>query len=191
MIIDHRASGRSEGSIISFGINEKRDCISWIEHAISRFGSDVKLIITGISMGAATVMMAAGEELPKNVVCVLADCGYSSAREIIKKVIAEMKLPADAVYPFVRIGARLFGHFSLEETSPMEAVKRTSIPIIFIHGDTDAFVPYDMSVRLYNACSSEHKRMVTINDAGHGLAYPVDRAGYLDALRDFQKECGF
>ena len=191
LIIDHRASGRSEGSVITFGINEKRDCLSWIEYAISKFGSDVKLVITGISMGAATVMMAAGEKLPENVVCVLADCGYSSAREIIKKVITDMKLPANIIYPFVRLGARLYGRFALEETSPMEAVKKSSIPIIFIHGDTDDFVPHDMSIRLYEACASEHKKLVTVNGAGHGLAFPVDKEGYLNALREFQSECGF
>ena len=191
LIIDHRASGTSDGRVISFGINEKRDCLAWIDHAIKRFGADTKLIITGISMGAATVMMAAGEKLPDNVVCVLADCGYSSAREIIKKVIKDMKLPPDIIYPFVRLGARMFGHFSLEETSPIEAVKKSSIPIIFIHGDTDDFVPCEMSERLYEICSSEHKRFVSVKGAGHGLAFPVDKEGYLNALREFQKECGF
>lgn len=191
LIIDHRASGTSDGSVISFGINEKRDCLAWIDHAIQRFGADTKLIITGISMGAATVVMAAGEKLPDNVVCALADCGYSSAREIIKKVIKDMKLPAYIIYPFVRLGAKLFGRFSLEETSPMEAVKKSSIPIIFIHGDADAFVPCEMSERLYGACSSKHKRFVSVKGAGHGLAFPVDKEGYLNALREFQKDCGF
>ena len=191
LIIDHRASGRSDGSVITFGINEKRDCLAWIDFAIRHFGADVKLIITGISMGAATVMMAAGEKLPENVVCVLADCGYSSAKEIIKKVMTDMRLPAELIYPFVRLGARIFGRFSLEETSPMEAVKRSCVPIIFIHGDTDGFVPHSMSARLYDACASEHKKFVTVNGAGHGLAFPVDQEGYLNALKDFQNECGF
>ena len=142
-------------------------------------------------MGAATVMMAAGENLPDNVVCVLADCGYSSAREIIKKVITDMKLPANLLYPFVRLGAGIFGRFSLEETSPMEAVKKSSVPIVFIHGDNDEFVPCDMSARLYEACTSVHKKFVTVKGAGHGLAFPVDKDGYLNALRAFQSECGF
>lgn len=191
LIIDHRASGSSDGNVITFGINERRDCLAWIEHAVKRFGADAKLIITGISMGAATVMMAAGERLPENVVCVLADCGYTSAKEIIKKVITDMKLPAALLYPFVRLGARIFGRFSLEETSPMEAVKKSNVPIIFIHGDNDDFVPHDMSKRLYEACSSEHKKFVTVSGAGHGLAFPVDQEGYLNALREFQNECGF
>ena len=191
LIIDHRASGSSEGNTITFGINERRDCLAWIDYAIKRFGADCKLVITGVSMGAATVMMAAGEKLPENVVCVLADCGYSSAREIIKKVIGEMKLPPDIIYPFVRLGARIYGHFSLEETSPMEAVKKSTVPIIFIHGDNDAFVPHDMSVRLHEACASKHKKLVLIPTAGHGLAFPVAKEGYVDALREFQDECGF
>ena len=79
-------------------------------------------------MGAATVMMAAGEDLPKNVQHVLADCGYSSAKEIIKKIIAEMHLPPSLVYPFVWLGARIFGGFNLEQTSPMEGVKNAKVP---------------------------------------------------------------
>ena len=190
LIIDHRASGRSDGSVISFGINECKDCLSWIDYAIERFGCDVKLVITGISMGAATVMMAAGEKLPPNVVCALADCGYSSAKEIIKKVIGEMKLPPDIVYPFVKLGARIFGGFDLEANSPMEAVKRSNIPIIFIHGDTDDFVPCDMSRRLFEACVSQ-KKFILIGGAGHGLAFPKDKTRYLEALKEFQNECGF
>ena len=191
LIVDHRASGRSEGHTITFGILEKRDCLRWIEFARRKFGEDVKLILTGISMGAATVMMASGETLPDNVVCTLADCGYSSAREIIQKVIREMKLPANLLYPFVRLGAFLYGGFRLEEDTPMEAMGRVKIPVIFIHGDADDFVPCDMSERLYEACVAPHKRLVKIAGAGHGLAFPTEKEGYIQALADFQKECGF
>ena len=135
-------------------------------------------------------MMAAGEELPKNVVCVMADCGYTSAKEIISKVMVEMHLPPKLLYPFIRLGAKWFGRFDLDETSPMEAVQRSKTPIIFIHGDTDDFVPCDMSRDLYAACVSE-KKLAVIHGAGHGLAYPVDKEGYLDALRQFEAECDF
>ena len=191
IIIDQRSHGTSEGSTTTFGVKERFDCISWINYVCERFGKDTKIILTGVSMGAATVMMAAGEELPSNVVCVLADCGYSSARAIIKKVIAEMGLPANLLYPFVKLGAFVFGHFNLEETSPIEAVKRAKIPIIFIHGDTDAFVPYSMSEELYEACASKYKKLVNSPGAGHGLAYPLNKDLYINALRDFEKEAGF
>ena len=187
LIIDQRASGRSDGNVITFGIKERLDCLKWIEFAIEKFGKDSKIILTGISMGAATVMMAAGEKLPKNVVCVLADCGYTSPKEIIEKVIRDMKLPAGLVMPFVKLGARVFGHFNLVETSPMEAVKRTNIPIIFIHGKSDDFIPWQMSQRLHDNCNST-KSFTTIPGAGHGLAYPVNKEAYLQALRDFEKE---
>ena len=188
MIINQRASGDSEGHIISFGINERRDCQAWVNYAIERFGDDVKLIIGGVSMGAATVMMAAGDPLPKNVICVLADCGYSSAEEIIKKVVKDMKLPVGVFYPFIKLGARLFGGFDLEETSPMEAVKKCRLPIVFVHGDTDDFVPYDMSVRLHKACASDKKTLITVKGAGHGLAFPVDRDGYVNSLLAIKKD---
>ena len=191
IIVDQRAHGESEGSVVTFGVKERLDCIAWVNHVIDRFGDDVKIILTGVSMGAATVMMAVGEKLPKNVVCVLADCGYSSQRDIIIKVIKELKLPAALLYPFVKLGALLFGHFKLEETTPIEAMKKTSLPVIFIHGDTDAFVPHYMSRDLYEACNSPHKRFVTIEGAGHGIAYPVNKEKYLNALREFEAEAGF
>ena len=89
LIIDHRASGFSQGHVITFGIKEYRDCLSWVDFAVNHFGADKKLSLTGISMGASTVMIAAGTPLPPSVVCVLADCGYTSAKEIIEKIISD------------------------------------------------------------------------------------------------------
>ena len=185
LVVDHRASGRSDGHVISFGINEKKDCLSWVDFAVSRFGEDVQIILTGISMGAATVVMAAGDEKLRNVIYVLADCPYSSARRIIKKVVKEMKLPPEIIYPFIKLGALIFGHFRLEEDSPIEAVKRAKVPIIFFHGETDDFVPCDMSRELYEACPTK-KMLVTVQGAGHGLCVLIDREGYVSALKDFE-----
>ncbi len=184
LIVDQRCSGRSDGKVITFGIYERRDCLSWLNYMQDRFGPYVKIILTGISMGAATVLMAAGEELPENVIGVLADCGYTSAKEIIKKVIRQMGLPVEPSYPFVKMGAKLFGGFDLEETSPLEAMGRCSVPVIFFHGEADDFVPCEMSRANYEACVSE-KRLVTVPGAGHGLSYPVEPERYLRELRDF------
>lgn len=188
LIVNHRAAGTSDGHVISFGINERRDCIGWIDFAIRKFGDDVKIVITGISMGAATVMMASGEDLPKNVISVLADCGYSSPKEIICKVVKDMKLPVKLLYPFIKLGARIYGGFDLEEASPIDAMKKCSLPIVFVHGDADDFVPYDMSVRLCEACASEKKLLITVADAGHGLAFPKDREGYVNQLNKIYDE---
>lgn len=187
LLVDQRGAGKSQGHTITFGIRESKDCLKWIDLAIKKFGKETKIIITGISMGAATVLMAAQNELPENVVGVLADCGYTSAKEIIKKIIVEMKLPQKLVYPFIKLGARLYGGFDLEADSPSEAVKHCTVPAIFFHGRSDGFVPYTMSVENYNNCSNE-KRLVIVDGADHGLSFPKDQKRYLKELDDFGKK---
>ena len=185
LIIDHRACGKSDGRVISFGINESRDVHRWIEYIIQNIDKDAKIILTGVSMGAATAMICAGEELPLNVIGVLADCGYTSAKDIIKKVMRDMKLPPTVFYPFAKLAARVLGKFDLEEKSPIEAMKKCRLPIIFIHGDVDDFVPHSMSVENYNACASEHKKLVTVKGAAHALCYVVDSENYVKELKAF------
>lgn len=184
LLVDHRASGGSGGRVISFGINESRDCLVWVDHIVKNINADARIILAGISMGAATVMISAAAELPPNVIGGLADCGYTSAEEIIKKVMRDMKLPADVLYPFAKLGARIFGGFDVDETSPIEAMRGARIPMLFIHGDADDFVPYDMGVRNFAACRTR-KALVTIKGAGHGLAYPVDKQKYISSIREF------
>ncbi len=183
-IVDQRCSGNSEGNVITFGVKEHRDCLSWVDFTVEHFGPKVKIILCGISMGASTVLMASGKPLPENVIGVLADCGFSTAKDIIKKVIRQLKLPADLAYPFVKLGARIFGRFDLEETSALEAVKHSTIPVIFFHGEDDNFVPCDMSRVNYEACGAK-KMLVTVPGADHGLSYPVDPETYLSSLREF------
>lgn len=184
LLIDQRACGESEGHIITFGIHEHRDCLSWLEHMVKTFGNKRKFILTGVSMGASTVLIAAGEKLPENVIGVLADCGYTSAKEIIQSVIRGMGLPPTLSYPFVKLGAKLYGKFDPDETSPVEAMKHSTVPVIFFHGDTDTFVPCYMSQKNYGACVSR-KRLVLVPTAGHGLSYPVDPEGYIEEMRNF------
>ena len=189
LLVDQRTSCGSEGNVISFGINEHRDCLAWIDFAIQQFGDDIKIVLTGISMGASTVLMAAGKPLPKNVVGVLADCGFSSPKEIIKKCSKDLKYPANLLYPFIKLGAKLFGHFDLEEYSPLEAMKTCTLPVIFFHGEEDSYVPCYMSQDLYNACTSP-KKIVTIPNAGHGLVYLVDNKKYFESVLEFFNENG-
>ena len=183
-IVDQRACGSSEGNVITFGVNEYRDCLSWVNFAVDHFGPDAKFILTGISMGASTVLNAAGCPLPKNVIGVLADCGFNSPADIIKKVIGDMRLPPNISYPFVQLGARLFGHFNIDEIASVDAIKNCKLPVIFFHGESDDFVPWEMSQINYNACPSK-KRLVIIPGAGHGLCYPVAPALYLQEMQDF------
>ncbi len=189
LLVDQRTSCGSEGNVISFGINEHRDCLAWVDFAVNHFGPDVKLVLTGISMGASTVLMAAGKPLPENVVGVLADCGFSSPRNIIRKCAKDRHYPVNLIYPFIRLGAKLFGHFDLEEYSPLEAMKTCKVPVIFFHGEDDAFVPCYMSQEVYDVCPTP-KKLVTVPGAGHGLAYLVDNEKYFQSVVEFFSENG-
>ena len=187
LIVDQRTSGKSGGHTISFGINERKDCLAWVDFLVEHFGPDVKIILTGISMGAATVLTAAGMTLPKNVIGVLADCGYTSAKDIIETVCRQIHLPPKVIYPFIKLGAKIYGDFDLEELSPVESMKKCKIPVIFYHGEDDAFVPCSMSRENYEVCTAP-KRLVTVPGAGHGLACIIDNKGYLQALDEFSRE---
>lgn len=173
LVITQRAHNESEGKTITFGIKESIDCLSWIDYVKERFGEEKKVILWGISMGAATVLTATGRNLPDNVLGVGADCGYSSAKDILKSVIKSMKLPVGISYWLVKMGAKIYGGFDVEETSPIEAVKKAKVPILFIHGEADDFVPCYMTHENYEACASD-KRLVLVKDAGHGMSYYVD-----------------
>ena len=184
LIVDQRCSGRSEGTAITFGVNEHKDCLAWVDYAVRRFGSERKIILTGISMGAATVIMAAGKPLPPNVIGIIADCGYSTQKEIICKVVKEMGLPPKISYSFVRLGARIFGGFNLEETSPMKALETATVPIAFFHGEDDGYVPCYMSRKMYDAYSGK-KTLFTVPGADHGLSYAVAPKEYRETLAEF------
>lgn len=187
LLIDNRGSGDSEGKNTTFGVNESLDVKEWVNYTLKEINPNAKIILTGISMGAATVMIASSFELPKNVVGVVADCGYTSTEEIIKKVIKDMKLPPNLIFPFVKLGALIFGHFKVDKYSPIKAMKNAKLPIIFFHGDSDNFVPCYMSEENYKKCITK-KRLVKIESAGHGLCYAENSEKYLEELYEFFKE---
>lgn len=185
ILVEQRSHGRSEGRAITFGIKERYDVVSWVEYAISRFGRDVKIILSGVSMGAATVLMASELNLPKNVVGIIADCPYSSPKEIISKVAKDKKLPSRLVYPLIRLSARILGGFDIEESSAIEAVKNTNIPILIFHGKDDRFVPYDMGKRIFEVCASPNKKMLSVEGAGHATSYFKETDLYVKTLNEF------
>ncbi len=184
LIVDQRSCGRSEGKVITFGVKERKDCLRWIDFILENYGRDRKIILTGVSMGAATVLMATAEELPPNVVGVVADCPFSSQREIMQQVIGRMGLPVKLAYPLTRLGAFLFGHFRLEELSPEKAMRSCKIPVFFVHGEADDFVPPEMSRKNYDACAAR-KHLLLIPDAGHCLGYVEAPERYLKELNEF------
>ena len=189
LLVDQRAHGQSEGKVITFGIRERYDCLDWINYANERFGEETPIVLMGLSMGASTVMLAAGLDLPANVKCVLADCGFSSPKEIIQSVIKSMGLPVAFAYPVVRLSGRIFAGIDIgsADASCVEAVRRSKIPILFIHGDGDTFVPMHMSQSCYDACGTQ-KRLLVVKGAGHGLSHCVDKESYETAVEEFLDE---
>ncbi|NLT39702.1 MAG: alpha/beta hydrolase [Clostridiales bacterium] len=183
LLVDQRAHGQSEGRTLTLGIKERYDCCDWVDYAVKRFGSDVKIILSGISMGAATVLMAS-DLLPDNVVGIIADSGYTSPEAIVKKVLRDNKLPVRSSYLLVRLAAKIFGRFDTRESRAVDSLSRSKIPVLLIHGEADRFVPCSMALENYNACAGK-KRIFTVPGAGHGLSYFGDTAGYSRVVREF------
>lgn len=177
LVVDQRAHGESGGHTICFGIKERKDCLCWIQHLNNRFGSDIPIILSGLSMGAATVLMSSELELPHNVACIIADSPYSSPAAIIEKVCRDQKYPVLLCRSFVRLGALIFGGFRLGSCTAKEAVQNSKIPILLIHGEADHFVPCRMSLEIAAACASKVE-VATFPGAGHGLSYMTDPVRY-------------
>ena len=185
LLVDERAHGKSGGSCLTLGIRERYDCRRWVDYVIGRAGPDAKIVLYGMSMGAATVLMAAGPELPKNVAGIVADCGYSAPSAILKSVIRSAHLPVFPVYALLRLGCRLFGGFDPEEASAAGALARCDTPVLFLHGEDDRFVPCAMGRENCACCRAADKTLLTFPAAGHGMSYMADRERYLAAVTDF------
>ena len=187
LAVDQRAHGNSGGHVITFGVMERRDCLSWIRYINGRFGNHTPIILSGLSMGAATVIMAAALPLPANVKCILADSPYSAPDEIIWQVCKDRHFPVKLVYPFIRFAARVFAGFNLEQYSATAAASVSPVPILLLHGDDDRFVPCEMSHHIHemsNGCT----KLVTFMDAGHGLSYIVEPERYEQTVLTFLKQ---
>ncbi len=181
---DERAHGASEGHVISFGILERHDCLSWANYAHERFGDDTDIVLMGLSMGAATVLMASSLPLPENVRCIIADSAYTSPRDIIAKVARDKSLPARLLMPFVRIGAYMFGHFSLDDAAAEREIEKNNRPVFLLHGEGDFFVPSFMSRRLFRAAKSE-KQLLILPNNGHCASYIFNTERYINAIEAF------
>ena len=184
LVVDQRAHGESEGRTITFGVKERYDCLVWTNYASDRFGKDTPIILSGLSMGAATVLMAANLDLPENVACILADSPYSTPSAIIEKVCRDLHYPVALCRPFIHLAAFLYGGFRLNGCTAKEAVRHSQMPILLIHGEDDRLVPCSMSSEIAEVCSypvSVH----TFPGAGHGLSYMVDPVRYEQVVYEF------
>lgn len=183
LLVDQRSHGRSEGRTITFGIRERQDLLCWVNYAVDRFGPDVKIVLYGVSMGGATVLMASELDLPINVKAIIADCPYSSPKDIILAVAKKIHYPAKLVWPFVVLGAKVYGGFDVNEITAEQAVAHAKVPILIIHGEADGFVPHEMSdlVKQNPDLITRH----TFPGADHGISYLVDTPRYQEIVTEF------
>ena len=185
LLAEQRAHKSSGGHTITFGVKEREDCADWAAWAAGRFGKGCPMVLCGISMGAATVLLASALPLPENVRGVIADASYTSPEEIIRKVCREdMHLPDGAAWPVLRAGAKVFGKFDPCAADVREAVKETRLPILLFHGEDDRFVPCEMG-RQIAAANPEKISFHTFPGAGHGLSMLVDEERYTRLVREF------
>ncbi|MDU3324204.1 MAG: alpha/beta hydrolase, partial [Escherichia coli] len=184
LIPDLRGHGMSEGDYIGMGWDERLDIIDLINYIID-VDKDSEIVLYGVSMGAATVMNVSGENLPSNVKAIIEDCGYTSAWDQFSYQLDELfGLPP---FPMMHT-ASLIGKFRagywLKEASPLEQVKNSKTPTLFIHGDKDDFVPFSMLDQVYDACSAPKEKLV-IEGAGHAKSSKVNPDMYWNGISKF------
>ena len=184
LLIDERAHGRSEGSTISFGIQERLDLLDWVNYAVKRFGIEVQILLYGVSMGGATVLMASDLDLPSNVKGIIADCPYAKPLDVILYVGKRTACPSWLIKPFAILSARIYGGFDLLETDAVRAVRNARVPILIIHGEDDRYVPCQMSEPVAEA-NPEMVRRFTFPGAAHGISYLVDTPRYHQIVKEF------
>ncbi len=177
-----RAHGKSEHKYCTMGWLDRLDVIDWIYYIIEK-NPNAKIILHGASMGAATVMNVTGEKLPANVICCIEDCGFTSLWEQYSVQIREMtKIPSEIILNIVNTVAKRKLKFDFKENSPLEQVKKSSTPTLFIHGDKDSVVPFWMNYPLYQNAECEKERLVVpgATHAASGYLYPEIYWGAID-----------
>lgn len=182
LLCDQRAHGKSEGKFLTFGEKENKDCYEWVKYIDEKTNGDIYLM--GVSMGCSTVLMTLQHDLPENVKGVIADCGFTTPEEIVRKVVGkDYKLPAGILMPFLNYFAKNLGGADFNSCDTREILKKNKIPVLFIHGDIDKFVPYYMSEENFEACGS--KKMFLKTHAEHAASYWTETKNYRQLLNDF------
>lgn len=189
LAIDQRGRGNSEGSYLTMGWQEKDDVILWAKEIVAK-DPQAQIILYGESMGAATVMMAAGEvdQLPKEVKAVVEDCGYTSAYDMFEAQLQErFSLPEFPFLPAAAIIGKLRLGFNFYDASAIKQLEKATLPILFLHGGADDYVPTEMVYELYDAYQGE-KDLLVIDGAGHGQSADVDPERYYAKTLEFMNQ---
>ena len=189
LIIDHRAHGRSEGKYITYGLKERYDVRDWTNVIRERLGDEMPIYLDGVSMGCATVLMASALDLNPCVKGIIADCGYTSCYDIIKKVCtADMHIPYFPVIPILNLFFKIRTGYFMNEVRVYDEVKKTRLPVVFAHGKADEFVPCEMTLKNYDACNSK-KWLLISEGAQHGMSYVKSPEVYKKYISELFEVC--
>lgn len=185
--VDHQCAGESDGQYVGFSSFESVDSMKWLDYMNDTFGKDIDIILHGISMGSTTVMLMTGNnELPENVRFTIADCGFTSALDEFKYKLEGWGAPEKPLVPIIcAMNKQRAGYDFQTDTNALEAVAKAKIPMLFIHGGADKFVPTYMVHQLFDACAAPYKDKLVVDGAGHGESYYVDKSGYEKKMDEF------
>lgn len=182
LVPDARGHGESQGAHIGMGWVERCDAARWAREMEKQVGRDAKIVLYGISMGGAAVMMAAGEDLPASVKCVIEDCGYDTVFNEFKHQLRRLyHLPAFPLLFIASFICKIRAGYSFGKASSTQQLAKARLPILFIHGADDDFVPVWMAQACCQACAAP-KKLWIVTGAGHGLSYKTDPAGYKEKV---------
>lgn len=188
LFAEQRGQGESEGDHMGFGMIERYDCIEWVKWLCENDQDKLPIYLAGVSMGATTVLMASGLELPDNVHGIMADCGFTTASAVWKHVAEDnLHLSFDIRKRLVDALCKKRINIGSDEYSTVDAMRENTVPVLFIHGTADTFVPVSMTYENYEACKAE-KRLLIVEGAEHGLSYIVDKDAYQKAVLEFFKD---
>ncbi len=188
LLPDDRGHGISEGNYIGFGWADRNDYLKWINFIINKIGDKSQIVLHGVSMGGATVLMTGGERLPEAVKAIVADCSYTSVWAELEYQLKRLyKLPAFPILNSTSLLTKLRAGYSFEEASALVQVKKSKTPTLFIHGDSDKFVPTSMVYELFEASNSE-KDLYIVQGAGHGNSLDTNVTGYKNKVREFTEK---
>ena len=184
LVPDLRSHGTSEGNYIGMGWHDRLDIIDWINYIVKN-NPKSEIALHGTSMGSATVLMVSGEKLPSNVKAIVADCGYTSVYDEFSYQLKQLfNLPAFPIMNFSDVVTHIRAGYCLNDASAINQVKKSTTPILYIHGDKDDFVPYYMMDELYNSTNSE-KEKLTIEGGEHANSDLVNPKLYWSTVNSF------
>lgn len=182
-----RGHGNSEGDYIGMGWHDRLDIVEWINFIINN-NPNAEIALYGVSMGGATVMMVSGENLPDNVKVIVEDCGYSSVLDEFKYQLKMIyKLPSFPIINFSSLVTKVRADWWLGDGDTVSQVANSKVPMMFIHGDSDTFVPSDMLEKVYEAANVPKKKLL-VEGAGHGQSSSVLGDKYWDDMFKFVGE---